>query len=303
MKSPDLRDLTAFAAIAARKSFRRAALDLGVSVSSLSTRMRALEQTLGIGLLHRTTRSVGLSEAGEQLLSRLTPALQEVRQAIASLQGSGNILTGRLRINAPPVAIDLALTSMVTAFLAQHPQVTIEITAESSLIDIVAAGYDAGVRYEETLGQDMVSVSLGPPQRYVVVAAPALLKTYGIPKLPKELVSRPCLSVRFPSGLQSPWEFAKGTRKIKLAPRGPLVASHMPLLMKAAIDGLGFLMAFEGYALEAVTAGTLVRVLDDWNPRFPGPFLYYPSRRQPPPTLAAFVAFIKAWRNIPAKKL
>src|ERR1700729_3121676 len=140
MNSPDLRDLTAFAAIAARRSFRRAALDLGVSVSSLSTRMRTLEQTLGIGLLHRTTRSVGLTEAGEQLMARLVPALHEVDQAIASLQGSGNVLTGRLRINAPPVAIDLVLIPIVTAFLAQHPGVVIEVAAESSLIDIVAAG-------------------------------------------------------------------------------------------------------------------------------------------------------------------
>jgi DNA-binding transcriptional LysR family regulator len=302
MNTPDLRDLTAFAAIAVRKNFRRAALDLGVSVSSLSTRMRALEQTLGVGLLHRTTRSVGLTEAGEQLLARLAPALREVDEAVASLQGAGTALTGRLRINAPPVAVDLVLTPIVTAFLAQHPQVTIEVIAESSLIDIVAEGYDAGVRYEETLGQDMVSVSLSPPQRYVVVAAPGLLKTHGIPSSPKELVTRPCLSVRFPSGLLLPWEFARGTRKLKIAPRGPLVASHQSLLMKAALDGLGFLMTFEGYVTEAVMAGTLVRVLDEWTPRFPGPSLYYPSRRQPPATLAAFVAFAKGWRNIPTQQ-
>jgi DNA-binding transcriptional LysR family regulator len=301
MDAPDLRDLKAFAAIAHRKSFRRAALDLGVSVSSLSTRMRTLERTLGLGLLHRTTRSVGLTEAGEQLMARLVPALREVDQAVASLQGSGTVLTGRLRINAPPVAIDLVLIPIVTAFLAQHPGVVIEVTAESSLIDIVAAGFDAGVRYEETLGQDMVSVPLGPPQRYVVVAAPALLATHGIPKSPKELASLPCLSVRFPSGLQPPWEFEKGSRKIKISPRGPLIASHHLLLTKAAIDGLGFLMMIEGYVAEAVAAGTLVRVLDEWNPWFPGPFLYYPSRRQPPATLAAFVAFAKARRKNQAR--
>ena len=221
MDTPDLRDLKAFAAIAHRKSFRRAAIDLGVSVSSLSARMRTLERTLGIGLLHRTTRSVGLTEAGEQLMGRLAPALRELDQAVASLQGSGAVLKGRLRINAPPVAIDLVLIPIVTAFLAQHPEVVIEITAESSLIDSVSAGYDAGVRYEEALAQDMVSVSLGPPQRYVVVAAPALLKTYGMPKSPKELTSRPCLSVRFPSGAQPRWEFEKGSRKIKVCPGAP----------------------------------------------------------------------------------
>ncbi len=297
MEKNDLRHLAAFAVIAARRNFRRAALELGVSVSSLSTGMRALEQTLGVGLLHRTTRSVGLTEAGEQLLARIVPALRDVDEAIASLRGSGAVLKGRLRINAPPAAVDLVLTPMLTAFLAAHPGVTIEIIAESSLIDIVAAGYDAGIRYEETLGQDMVSVSLGPPQRYVVVAAPGLLKAHGTPRSPAELATLPCLSVRFPSGLQLPWEFARGRRKFKIAPRGPLAASHLPLLMRAALAGLGFLMTFEGYVTEAIKAGTLVRVLDEWSPSFPGPFLYYPSRRQTPATLAAFIAFAKVWAN------
>ena len=297
MKRLDLRSMEAFAAIAACKSFRRAALDLGVSVSSLSTGMRALEQKLGVGLLHRTTRSVSLTEAGEQLLARIVPALRDVDDAIASLQGSGTVLTGRLRINAPPTAIDLVLAPIVTAFLSQHPGVTIEITAESSLIDIVAAGYDAGIRFEETLGQDMVRVSLGATLRYVVVAAPALLKVHGTPRSPQELATMPCLPVRFPSGLQLPWEFARGSRKVKVAARGPLTSSHLPLLMEAALGALGFLMTFEGYTTKAVTAGTLVRVLDEWNPSFPGPFLYYASRRQTPATLAAFVTFVKALRK------
>jgi DNA-binding transcriptional LysR family regulator len=297
MQDFDLRDLKAFAAIAQRRSFRRAALDLGVSVSGLSTRMRKLENQLGVGLLHRTTRSVALTEAGEQLMTRLTPALREVDQAVASLQGSGGVLTGRLRINAPPVAIELVLIPIVNAFLAQNPGVILEVTAESALIDIVAAGYDAGVRYEETLGQDMVSVSLSSPQRYVVVASPALLKIHGAPKSPKELGTRPCLCVRFPSGSLLPWEFEKGSRKIKITPQGPLITSNHSLLIKAAIDGLGFLMMIEGYVAEALAAGLLVTVLDEWSPRFPGPLLYYPSRRQPPPTLAAFVKFARAWRR------
>lgn len=299
MTTPELRDLTAFSAIALRKSFRGAALDLGVSVSNLSNRMRALEQTLGVGLLHRTTRSVRLTEAGEQLLVRLAPALRDVDDAIASLQASGTELKGRLRINTPPAAIDLVLAPIVIGFIERHPLVSIEITAESSLVDIVAAGYDAGVRYEETLGQNMVSLSLSPPQRFVIVAAPKLLDASGIPTSPKELISRPCLSVRFPSGLHSPWEFVRGARRFKFVPRGPLVTSHLPLLMQAAIKGLGFLMTFEGYVADAITAGTLIRVLDEWSPRFPGPLIYYPSRRQPPATLVAFIAFVRAWKKKP----
>lgn len=296
MNGPDLRDLSAFVAIASRKSFRRAALDLKVPVSSLSTRLRALERILGVGLLHRTTRSVALTEAGEDFLTRLAPALREIDDAVASLQGSGVVLKGRLRINAPPAAVDLVLAPIVTAFLAHNPAVTIEIVAESALIDIVAAGFDAGVRFEETLGKDMVSVPLGLPQRYAVVATPELLTAQGVPKSPRDLLSRPCLVVRFPSGYQLPWDFAKGARKLKIAPRGPLVASHLPLLMKAALAGLGFFMTFEDYTTDAVASGALVRVLDDWNPRFPGPFLYYPSRRQPPATLAAFIAFARTRR-------
>lgn len=300
MVRPDLRDLTAFAAIAARKSFRHAARDLGISVSSLSTRVRAFEQALGIGLLHRTTRSVGLTEAGERLLARSVPALQELNEAIASLQDTGTALRGRLRINASPAAVDLVLAPMVTAFIAIHPEVTVEIITESSLIDIIQAGYDAGVRFEETLAQDVVAVSLGPRQRYAVVAAPGLIKAHGILKSPKILTTLPCLSARFPSGLQLAWEFRRGSRKCKISPRGPLASSHLPLLMSAALAGLGFLMTFEGYVDEAVRAGTLVRVLDDWNPSFPGPFLYYASRRQTPATLAAFIAFAKVWRKTAA---
>ena len=301
MNAPDLRDLAAFAAIAAHKNFRRAALDLGVSVSSLSTRMRALEQELGIGLLHRTTRSVALTEVGERLLTRLAPALREVTDAVAALQGSGTVLTGRLRINAPPSAIDLTLAPIVSAFLRQYPQVTVEVIAESSLIDIVAQGFDAGVRYEEEVAQDMIVVALSPEQRQIVVAAPQLLARVGTPTSPKDLLSLPCLSVRFPSGLQLPWELNKGRRHVKFSPSGPLLASHGPLLSRAAFDGLGFLIMNEISAAAAVAHGQLVHVLEEWSSRFPASFLYYPTRRQPPATLAAFVAFVKVWRRKPLK--
>jgi DNA-binding transcriptional LysR family regulator len=196
-----------------------------------------------------------------------------------------------------PSAIDLALAPIVSAFLALHPHVTIEVIAETSLIDIVAQGFDAGVRYEEAIALDMIAVPLGSAQRHVVVAAPQLLKAVGTPRTPQELLLLPCLSVRFPSGLQSPWEFEKGRRKVKISPRGPLVASHPPLLMRAAIDGLGFLMIPEGYTNQAVDHGSLSLVLEEWSVRFPAPFLYYPSRRQPPGTLTTFIAFVKEWRK------
>lgn len=201
-------------------------------------------------------------------------------------------------ISAPPAAVDIVLAPIVTAFLAQHPGVTIKITADSSLIDIVAAGCDAGIRFEETLGQDMVSVSLGD-------AAICRGRGSSAARGPRDSeVDQRTRRDAPPLGplserTQLLWEFARGGRKLKVAPQGPLISSHPPLLMKAASDGLGFLLAFEGYVTEAVTAGTLVRVLDEWNPSFPRPFLYYASRRHTPATLAAFVADAKALRKNP----
>ena len=159
--------------------------------------------------------------------------------------------------------------------------------SETALIDIVAAGFDAGVRWEEHLAQDMVALSLGPPERYVVVAAPSLIAGRGAPAEPRDLLAMPCVGTVFPSRVRLPWEFARGGQEVSILPDGPLKATDPALLLRAAIDGLGFLMTFEGYARDAIADGRLVTVLDGWCPSFPGPFLYYPSRRQPPPALAA----------------
>jgi DNA-binding transcriptional LysR family regulator len=296
MSDIDLRDLTLFAAVARHRSFRRAALESRVSVSSLSQRVRDFEARLGVRLVNRTTRSVALTEAGELLLARLAPALREVSDAVDAVQDLGAVPSGRLRINAPAPAVHLVLAPMVAPFLKQFPAIEVEIVAETWLIDIVAAGFDAGVRYEEHLAQDMIALSLGPPERYVVVAAPEFLAAQGRPRAPKDLLACPCLTTVFPSRALLPWEFENAGRSVTIVPKGPLVSTDPRLLLQAAIDGLGFLKTFEGYAREAIAAGKLVSVLDDWCPSFSGPFLYYPSRRQPPPALSAFVAFVKAWR-------
>ncbi len=296
MGNVDLRDLTAFAAIARHRNFRRAARELRVAVSTLSERLRDLEERIGVRLLNRTTRSVAPTEAGERLLGRIAPALWEINAAaqdVASLRG---VPSGRLRINAPAPAVQLVLAPMVAPFLTRYPKITLEIVDESSLIDIVDAGFDAGVRYEEHLAQDMVAVSLGPPQRYVIVASPNFLAARGVPKTPKDLLGAPCIATRFPSRVILPWEFEKAGRVIKIVPEGPLTAANTALQLQAARDGLGFLATFEGYAREAIASGQLRTVLDEWCPSFPGPFLYYPSRRQNPSSLDAFVAFVKEWR-------
>lgn len=297
MKDVDLRDLESFVAVARTRNFRRAALELNVSVSSLSQRLRTMEERLGLRFFNRTTRSVALTQAGELLLGHVGPIMQDVGDALEQLRGLRGVPSGRLRINGPPPAVDLVLAPMVAPFLARHPQIELEIIAETKLIDIVEQGFDAGIRYGEHLAQDMIAVPLGAPERYAVVASPAFIAAHGRPKHPKDLLRHPCILTRFPTGALLDWEFEKAGRVVKLTPQGALIALAPMLQLRAALDGVGFLTTFEGYVREAVASGALVSVLDDWCDPFPGPFLYYPSRRQPPAALSAFVAFAQEWRK------
>jgi DNA-binding transcriptional LysR family regulator len=298
----DLRDLDAFVAVARTRNFRRAAIEQRVSVSSLSQRLRDLEERLGVRLMNRTTRSVGLTEAGELLLARVAPAMIDVSAALDQVRGLRGIPSGRLRINAPPPAIDLVLAPMVAPFLRHYPQIELEIVGDSTFVDIVAGGFDAGVRYGEHLEQDMVAVSLGPPQRYAVVASPHYVAQHGRPKHPRDLLDHTGIRIRFGSGGIPDWEFEKAGRVIKVSPPGKLIANHPGLARRTALDGVGFWTTFEEYILDDVKSGALVRVLEDWCEPFPGPFLYYPSRRQPPPALGAFVTFVGEWRKQERRK-
>jgi DNA-binding transcriptional LysR family regulator len=292
MTDIDLRDLSAFATVARHRNFRRAAIELRISPSALSENLRDLEERLGVRLLNRTTRSVAPTEAGERLLTRLGPALRDVQDAVTDIQSQGGTPAGRLRISAPTPAVQLVLAPMIAPFLQRYPRIQMEIMDDSTLVDIVAEGYDAGVRYEENLARDMIAVSLGPPQRYALVASPAFLDRHGRPEKPEDVADLPCIVIRFPSGVILPWEFEKGGREVEFVPDGTLLCMNTSLQLRAAIDGLGFILTFEETTRAAVDAGLLERVLDDWFPSFPGPFLYYPSRRQAPPALAAFIDFI-----------
>lgn len=293
----DLDALDSFAAVARHRSFRRAAVERGVSASTLSQNVRDLEAGLGVRLLNRTTRSVAPTAAGERLLERLAPALAEVGAAVDEARAAQAEPSGVLRINAPEPAIELVLAPLAAEFLAAHPAVQLNITAETALVDIVAKGYDAGVRWGESLAQDMVAVPLGPSQRYVLVASPETLQRHGVPQHPRELMDRPCLRVRFPSGAEPPWEFERDGEVVRLTPPARVVSNSVTLLLRAALDGAGFLATFEGYARPHLDAGRLVEVLPDWSDRFPGPYLYYPSRRHPPSALRAFVDFVQARRR------
>ena len=297
MSDLDLRDLAAFAAVARTRNFRRAAIEQHVSVSSLSQRLRDMEERLGVRLMNRTTRSVALTEAGELLLSRIGPAMRDVGDALDQVRGLRGVPSGRLRINAPPPAIDLVLAPMVAPFMEAYPQIDLEIIGESSFVDIVAQGFDAGVRYGEHLAQDMIAVSLSPPQRYAVVASPDYVERHGKPRHPKDLLDHRCIRIRFGRGALFDWEFEKAGQVVQVSPPPRLIANYPGLVQRAAHDGFGFWLTFEGYVREAIKSGALVSVLDDWCAPFPGPFLYYPSRRQPPPALAAFIAFVGEWRK------
>jgi molybdate transport repressor ModE-like protein len=291
-----LEDLELLAAIARHGSFRRAALEAGLSPSSATERIRALEDRIGARLLNRTTRSVSPTEAGASLLARLAPALGEIEEALDAAGQAGTAVSGTLRINAPPPAAQLVLAPMLPRFQARHPRVVVDVTSETGFVDIVQGGFDAGVRYGESLARDMIAVPLGGPQRYVLVASPALLAVVGAPEEPRALLRRPCIRFRFASGALPAWEFERAGEVVSIRPEGPLVTNDAPLALSAAIDGLGFFVTFEGWARKAIEDGRLVSLLEDWLPPFEGPFLYYPSRRHMPAALRAFIDFVKAER-------
>jgi DNA-binding transcriptional LysR family regulator len=292
----DLTDLDAFSAVARHRSFRGAATVRGTSASTLSEAVRRLETRLGVRLLNRTTRSVTPTEAGARLLERLVPALGEVTAAVDAVNGFRDSPTGTLRLNVPTVIARLILPPIVAGFLEAHPGVTVEVVAEDSFIDVLAAGFDAGIRYEERLEQDMIAVPIGPRvQRFVAAAAPAYLAARGRPRHPKDLLDHACIRHRFSSGITlSSWEFERDGEVVRINPTGPLISTTMDLEISAAVAGLGVIKCFEEYLAPALMSGALVPVLEDWCQSFSGPFLYYAGRRHLPAPLRAFVDFIKA---------
>ena len=290
---PDLSGLQLFAVVARHLNFRRAAVELGLSAPALSERVRELENRLGARLFNRTTRSVALTEAGRRLLDRIGPALSDIGAALSELGGDEGRLTGTLRINGPTPAIQLRLAPLLLDFMALHPDLRVEVVDEAALVDIVAAGFDAGVRYGESLDADMIAVSLGAPQRYRIVGSPAYFARHGRPQTPADLTAHPCFNQRFPRGNALRWEFEKDGRTVYFSPDNRLFTDDPDLRMMAVRAGLGLTVTFDEYCQADLDAGRLETVLDDWCAPFPGPFLYYPERRLMPAPLRAFVDFVK----------
>lgn len=294
----DLGDLNAFVAVARAKGFREGARTIGSSASGLSEAVRRLEAELGVRLLNRSTRSVAPTEAGLRLLERLGPALTEVEAALDVVNGFRDTPAGTLRLNVPISAVRLVLPAIVPRFLAEHPKIRLEVIAEESFVDILAAGCDAGIRYDERLEQDMIAVPIGPRvQRFAAAAAPSYLDRRGRPQHPNELLEHACLRGRFPSGSTPPWEFERDGEIVRIDPAGPLLVSigtATDLAIDAAIAGTGIICLFESWLTPHFASGALEPVLEPWWQSFSGPFLYYPGRRLVPAPLRAFIDFIRA---------
>ena len=296
MKS-DLGDLNAFVAVARAGGFRDGARSSGVSASGLSEAVRRLEAQLGVRLLNRTTRSVVPTEAGERLLERLAPALTEVEAALDVVNRFRDKPAGTLKLNVPVSAARLVLPRIVPSFLAAYPDIRLEVLADAPFVAVLAAGCDAGIRYDERLAQDMIAVPIGPrTQRLVTAAAPAYLEAHGRPEHPRDLLHHACMRGQFSGGAIPVWEFERDGEIVRIDPPGPLqvrTGAAFDLAVQAAIDGLGIIHLSEDWLRPHFDNGNLVPVLEPWWQSFSGPFLYYSGRRHLPSPLRAFVDFIR----------
>jgi len=285
----DLSVLSSFLAVADERSFTKAAKRLGVSPSALSHAIRGLEEQVGVRLLARTTRSVATTDAGEQLLTHLRPALGDIRGTLAQISGLRDRPAGRVRLVVPRVALKSVLGPKLARFARAYPDVTLEITSDDSLIDLVASRFDAGIHLGEFIARDMIAVRVSKDIRPAIVGAPSYFKSHPKPKTPRDLTQHRCINIRMGSAGVYKWEFDKGEQSLTVAVDGPLNVDDLETSVQAAIDGIGLIYAFEDQVAKHIAKGKLVRVLEDWCPPFAGFFLYYPSRRQQPAALSALI--------------
>ena len=297
MKVPSAADLTTFLSVATHLNFSRAAVELGLTPSALSHSVRTLENRLGVRLFNRTTRSVGLTEAGERLFARLKPAFRDIDDALEDLNNFRDKPSGNLRITAGRQAAELVLLPLAAKFLQAYPDVKLEIVADDGLVDVVSEGFHAGVRFGARLEADMVSLPIGTYMRSVVVASPEFFKQHAIPQKPEDLHGLPCIRHRFPSGSLYRWEFERGGIAQEIEIDGPLTLGDVSLMVGPALQGVGLAYVFEEMVKVPVADGRLIQVLGDWCPYYPGLHLYYPSRRHVPATLKGFIEFARAARE------
>ena len=288
-----LDGVEAFLAVAQHRSFRRAAAELGVTPSAISQAVRSLEANVGAALFSRTTRSVGLTEAGERFHSRAKPAFEELIAAREIARDSGQRPTGRLRITVPPAVVPILLQPMIASFCEANPEVEVEIAAREELVDIAAEGFDAGIRLGQFIERDMIAVRLTPPLPLLVVGSPRYLDQHGRPQRIADLRHHSCLRLRRSNGSIAPWSFRDGNREVSAVVSGPLIASDLPTLAGAAAEGLGLTQIPEPVARGRMKTGALEAVLKGFAPEAPGVFLYYSGHRQILPKLRAFIDHMK----------
>jgi DNA-binding transcriptional LysR family regulator len=288
-----LDGVEAFLSVARRKSFRRAAADLGVTPSAISQAVRTLEARIGAPLFTRTTRSVGLTEAGERFLARARPAFEEIVAAAEAARDLGRRPAGLLRLAVPRAVVPLLLQPMIASFCTAYPDIELEIAASEELVDIAQQGFDAGIRLGQFIAADMTIVRLTPPFRFVVVGSPAYLARAGTPDRPEDLRDHACLRQRLSNGGIALWRFLDGNRPLEVSVAGPLIANDFPSLLAAALEGVGLAQVPEPVAKAAVGEGRLRHLLAPFAPTTPGVFLYHSGRREVLPKLRAFIDHVK----------
>jgi DNA-binding transcriptional LysR family regulator len=297
-----LFELNAVAAVSAHRSFRAAATELGISPSALSHAIAGLEKRLGVRLINRTTRSVALSEAGERFLARVSPALREIAGALEDVNEFRDTPAGTLRINLIERAAHQILRPVVAKFLRRYPDMKVELTLEGRTIDIVAEGFDAGIRLAESVSLDMVAIPCGPDTRFIVVGAPDYFARASAPRSPSDLLNHECIRRRLPGGKLYRWEFEARGEGIAMDVPGRLTLDSDRLMVEAAVEGLGLAFLSDFWVTDHLAAGNLQAVLEDWTPPFPGLRLYYPGHRHMTAGLRAFVDMLREETKLAAKR-
>jgi DNA-binding transcriptional LysR family regulator len=294
VKRDELGDLVVFLAVAEERSFTRAAARLGTSQSSLSHTIRRLEERMGVSLLTRTTRNVVPTEAGDALAKTLRPALNDIQTRLDSIDALRQKPAGTIRITSSRHATDKIVMPVVTQLMADHPDLKVEISVDQKLTDLVAERFDAGVRLGEQVEKDMIAVRIGPEMRMAVVGSPAYFERHPKPGTPHDLTQHVCINLRLPTlgGLYA-WEFEKNGRPLNVRVDGQFTCNDVPLIVQAAVDGLGLACLPDNQFGSFIEEGRLVRVLEDWCPPFPGYHLYYPSRRQASPVFELLVSALR----------
>jgi len=290
MVRDELSVLAAFLTVAQEKSFTRAARRLGVSPSALSHAIKGLEEQIGVRLLARTTRSVSPTDAGNQLIASLDPALTDIRRALDQVSGLRDRPAGRVRLVVSPLAATMVVAPKLKEFAATYPDVVLDVTTTSDMrLNLVAGQFDAGIHLGEFIEKDMIAVRVSPDQRAAIVGSPSYFASHPVPKAPRDLTAHRCLNFRHGSGETYRWEFDKARQSLAVAVDGPLVVDDVQLLIRAAVDGVGLAFLMEAHAAPLLERGELKRVLEDWCEPFAGYFLYFPSRRQQPAALSALI--------------